>query len=184
VCYILALRCKNTRTLSFRVHYNYLLTLCHFQLPILRTHTHTHTQTRIDWKCNQTLIFISVSDYFFLFLFFLNFINRCYIFEYEGYPIKSWGFNKEIPIGGLLRLLPTPPLHPPHSYCDFFVCSLQESILDAWYIYLTNQIDVFIINGLFLFCAYFQCIPLLKFELGPPLLKKKQFVLLYLGCKL
>jgi hypothetical protein len=41
-CYILALRCNNTLTLSLSVHYNYILTLCHFQLSILHTHTDSY----------------------------------------------------------------------------------------------------------------------------------------------
>jgi len=49
---------------------------------------------------------------------------------------------------------------------------------------LTNKIDVFIINGPFLFRDFIQYTPLLKLELGLPLFLKQFFYIFVVNYKL
>lgn len=128
MCYILALRCNNTRNLSFSVHYNYLLTLCHFQLSIL--HTHIYTQTPIDWKCNQTLIFWICKWLFFFFSCSFSISSTDVIFL----SMKDIQLNREVlikkyPSGGYyVSLHPTPS---PAALLLRLLC-LQSPGINTW----------------------------------------------------
>lgn len=96
-----------------------------FYLARTRTHTHTSIGNAIRlWFLNLWMINI------FSFTVLLNFINRCYIFQYERYSIKWWDFNKEIPIGGLLLLTPTQPLHC--AALLLRLLCLQSPVINIW----------------------------------------------------
>jgi hypothetical protein len=148
-----SLRFSNTWTLLLWVHYNCILTSRHFQ------HSSLHTRRHVSPRNVFIIQFLHLCDYFFLSLFFLNFINRCYIFQYKRYPIKSRDFNKEMPIGGLLRL---PPSYPPRHTALLlrFLCLHTRGINTWCLIHISDKSDLRIqsVTSPFLFSVHSRVI--------------------------